>query len=118
MYLSSLLFSLAILVNSPTSDEIWYVWMDTMVTVDGKEIRIVGDQPFVITCCVKSGKYSRLEKSASKWIRQNYDSEYEQTSPLKKIQDMSLAIEIVEKAVSQSTSDNSIKIVGYTDICN
>jgi len=117
MYFSSLLFSLVTLINSPTGDEIWYVWLDTIVTVDGQEVRLVGDQPFVITCCVKSGKYGRLEKSATKWIRNNYDSEYEQASPLKKIQDMSLAIEIVEKAVSQASGNASIQIVAYSDTC-
>jgi len=103
--------------GNPPDEEIWYVWLDTIIQKDGSQVRIVGKQPFSITCCVKSGKYSRLDKTAQKWIRKNYDENFNSSNALKNIQDEKLALEIIKKANIASKSDDGILIVDYLDSC-
>ncbi len=104
------------ITNKPVQDEIWYIWIDTHAKVDGVDMRIVSKEPFSITCCVKSGKYSRLQKDARKWIKKNYDPGFSE-SPLKNIQDESLALLVIEKAIKDSKEDNSILVVDFTREC-
>ena len=100
----------------PSQDEIWYVWIDTQTNIDGTDKRLVSREPFTITCCVKSGKYSRLEKETSKWIKKNFDPDFKYTA-LKNIQDESLALLVIEKAVRASQENDSIIIVDYLRDC-
>ncbi len=100
----------------PSQDETWYVWIDTQANIDGKNKRLVSRAPFTITCCVKSGKYSRLEKETRKWIKKNFDPDFNDTA-LKNIQDESLALLVIEKAVHDSKENDSIIIVDYSREC-
>lgn len=49
--------------------DIWYVWVDTYAQVDGVKKRVVSQKVSMISCCVKSPKYTRLLKTTTKWIR-------------------------------------------------
>ena len=118
MYLSVLITYLFLSFSIPAPQvETWYVWIDTYVTSNGHQTRMVSEKPFAVTCCLKSGKYNRLNKAAEKWIRKNYDPEYKDTA-LKNIQDESLALIVTEKAILESKENHSIIIVDYTRVCN
>ena len=97
--------------------EIWYVWLDAQATVDGKPTRIVGDVAFSITCCIKSPDYSRLEKKAARWIRDNYDENYDGRISLKKIQDADLASSVISWAKGDAENGKDVLIVEYADEC-
>jgi hypothetical protein len=116
----ALILSLSLFVNcsqETVEDKTWYIWLDTTAQIDGKLKRIVSKEPFSITCCVKSGKYNRLQKSAQKWIKNNYDPSFETTSVLKNILDKDLALEVIEKAKLASKTDDGIIMVDYSDSC-
>jgi len=98
--------------------EINYLWIDTVVKIDGNETRLVSDEVVTITCCMKSPKYSRTSRKATKWIRQNYDANYEGTAPFKSIQDKELATSIVNEAVMRSKEDRNIRLVSYPFECD
>ena len=104
------------IIDRPNQDEIWYIWIDTHAKVDGTDMRIVSKEPFSITGCIKSGKYSRLQKDARKWIKKNYDPGFSE-SPLKNIQDESLALLVIEKAIKDSNENSSILIVDFSREC-
>lgn len=113
----SLILSFVLVVQPTPQEEVWYVWLDTPAEVNGKEVRLVGSQVFSITCCVKSGKFTRLEKSAAKWVRKHHDPSYDQEHALKKIQNESLAMEVVSKAHAEAEGDPTIMLVDYTATC-
>ncbi len=116
----TLILSLSLLINfqeKPIEEKIWYIWLDTTAQIDGKQKRIVSKEPFAITCCVKSGKYNRLQKSAQKWIRTTYDPSFEMSNVLKNILDKELALEVINKAKLASETDDGIIIVDYSDTC-
>ena len=118
----ALILSLGLFLNSlsmpsAVEDKTWYVWLDTAAVVDGKEVRIVGESYFTITCCVKSGKFSRLEKSAEKWVKSNYDPSFEKSDVLKKIEDGDLAREVITQAHQDAENSDTILLVNYSDSC-
>ena len=115
--LSSFLLTLLLSIQPIQQEEVWYVWLDTPAEVNGKEVRLVGSQVFSITCCVKSGKFSRLEKAAAKWVKKNHDPSYDQAHALKKIQDENLAMEVIRKAQKEADNDETIMLVDYTATC-
>ncbi len=118
MYLVGLIAYVLLSFNTPaTQVEIWYVWIDANATVNGQQTRIVSKKPFAITCCVKSGKYTRLNKAAEKWIRENYDPEYAGPAVFKNIQDEDLALTIISKASEEAEKGNSVLLVDYTATC-
>ena len=64
------------IAQSDTEVETWYVWIDTEVSIEGKNQRLVSDSPITITCCVKSPKYRRFIKKTSSWISKNISESY------------------------------------------
>jgi hypothetical protein len=113
----AIILSLSLLINPiQQEEEVWFVWLDTPATVDGQKVRLVGKSFFPITCCVKSGKFSKLEKSALTWVQKNYDGTI-QTPVLKKIQDEALAMEVVKGAQEAASKDDSIHLVDYSESC-
>ena len=120
--ISSIIFiALLISISSYAQEdevEINYLWIDTVVTLDGIETRLVSDEVAQINCCMKSPKYSRVSKKVSRWIKENIDENYEGITPLKSLQDLALATAIVNDAVAKSEEDTSIRIVSYAIRCN
>ena len=125
MNLLSLLLGWTLMLNSSFQDMpqvleedeiIWYIWLDTPAMVQGEQVRLIGNKPFRITCCVKSGKYNRLQKAAVKWVKENYDPGITGKSILKNIKDESLALKVIADAKS-SDSDLKIIMVDYSDSC-
>ena len=115
-----ILFSLPALVygqDKKEEEEINYVWIDTMVTIDESEVRIVSNDIIRISCCMKSPKYSRVSAKAVKWIRKTFDPEYEGT-PFKTLQNLDLATTVIESAKSKSVDDASIKMIDYEYKCD
>ena len=97
--------------------EINYVWIDTMITIDETEVRIVSKEVTRITCCMKSPKYSRVSARAANWIRKTYDANYEGI-PFKTLQNLQLAVEVVDAAVEKAESDDALTVVDYEYKCN
>ena len=93
--------------------EINYLWIDAVVNIDGKETRIVSDEVTKITCCMKSPKYNRVSKKASKWIKENIDGNYSGMSPLRSLLDVELASTIVNEPIAKSEEVDNIRIVSY-----
>lgn len=114
LILSILIFPI---LQTQAQDETWYIWIDTSVVINGEEKRMVSEEPFAITCCLKSGKYNRLQKSAVKWIQKNYDSRYEKQVTFRSIQDKSLALEVIQKAHLEAEGGASVLLVSYLDSC-
>ena len=48
--------------EAESTNETWYVWIDTEVPIDNKMVKIVSNEPMVITCCPKSAKYRKFVK--------------------------------------------------------
>ena len=88
-----------------------------MVHIDGVETRLVSGEPITITCCLQSSKYTRLQKSAVKWIKKNYNSDYNFRSAFVLIQDKSLAMEVINDARVKSESGEAILMIEYDVIC-
>ena len=78
---------------------------------------MVSEEPFAITCCLKSGKYNRLQKSAVKWIQKNYDAHYDRDVTFRSIQDKSLALAVIQKACLDAEGGASVLLVSYLDSC-
>lgn len=110
LVLSSVTLSLA-------QKDIWYVWVDTQINKDGKDIRLVSEAPIKITCCVKSPKFKRFQKKAAKWIRSNYDAAFDGESPLRNIEDKSFAVTVIEEAEKKKESGQPILLVKYSATC-
>ena len=110
----SALFSQSIHAQTiePTNDT-WYVWIDITIPVEGVETRLISDEPMEITCCLQSAKYRKFVKKAAKWINTNVSSDFTKELELTKIQDPSLAHEMIHKA-KQATN---IRILDYSATC-
>ncbi|MDN5211169.1 hypothetical protein QQ020_03880 [Fulvivirgaceae bacterium BMA12] len=101
-----------------TTNDTWFVWIDATAQSDGQTSRIVSNEPFKITCCVKSPKYRKLLKRAEKWIQKNVDENYRGESPLGKIQDADLALTMIKEATEQNTPGTKLIRVDYKEKCN
>ena len=100
------------------SSDIWYVWIDTTTGTGGQTSRILSNQAFKISCCVKSPKYRRLLKKTEKWIQKNVDKNYNGESPLNKIQDAGLAETMIREASAQNQEGSKLIRVDYQERCN
>lgn len=103
--------------NDSTND-IWYVWIDTTTGAEGQTSRILSKEAFKISCCVKSPKYRRLLKKTEKWIQKNVDKDYKGESPLNKIQDANLAATMIREATGQNQDGPKLILVDYQEKCN
>lgn len=100
------------------SSDIWYVWIDTTTGTGEQASRILSNQAFKISCCVKSPKYRRLLKKTEKWIQKNVDKNYNGESPLNKIQDAALAETMIREALAQDQKGSKLIRVDYQEKCN
>ena len=98
-------------------EEIWYVWIDTQISRGENVVRLVSEKPIKITCCVKSPKFKRFQKKTAKWIRNNYDENFDLETPLKNIEDKTLADAVISEALEKSKADPSILMISYTASC-
>jgi len=98
--------------------EINYIWIDTVVKIEGKDARLVSNDIVEISCCMKSPKYSRVSSKAAKWIKENFDQAYTGKSPFKSLQDSTLALHLIAEARKKSDGDQSIRMVEYEFKCN
>jgi len=98
-------------------EDIWYVWVDTQINKGGEVVRLVSNEPIRITCCVKSPKFKRLQKKTAKWIKDNYDQNFDLESPLKNIEDKSLAFTVIGDAEKKAESGENILMIKYTTSC-
>ena len=99
--------------ESNTKNETWYVWINTEVPIDKKMVKIVSNEPMVITCCPKSSKYRKFVKKTAKWITENISEEYNGELSLMKIQDQDLANE----TIAQLKEVDGVIIVDYVVAC-
>ena len=95
------------------ANDTWYVWIDVTVSIDEKPTRLISSEPLTITCCPQSAKYRKFVKKTSKWLTDNIAPEFDGELALTKIQDLSLAKEMIDKA---KQSDN-VRIVDYQGSC-
>ena len=112
-----LLFSHGLAIAQEDTEEVWYVWLDAQIDKEGQNVRMVGDAPFKVTCCVKSPAFARLEKKTAAWIRENHDPNYQGRTSLKKIQDMDLAQSVISWAKRDAAAGKGITIVSYAEEC-
>jgi len=118
-YLTILILSLCVITVAKAQEkEIWYVWVDTQVDIKGAETRVVSDEPFKITCCVRSGKYRKLVKEAKRWIKSNLSEDYRSEITLRNIQDLSFAETIISEAKRKAEAGENIKIIKYSRSCD
>ena len=117
-YLFTLFLFFQISLAQAQEEEIWYVWIDTQISQDGNTVRLVSEEPIRITCCVKSPKFKRFQKQTAKWIKKNYDQDFDTETPLRNIEDKSLAETVISEAIQKSESDKSIVIISYSATCN
>ncbi len=99
--------------ESSTSNDTWYVWVDTEVPINNKMVRIVSGEPMTITCCPKSAKYRKFVKKTAKWLVQNVSADYNGELSLMKIQDQDLAYQTI--AALKERED--VLVVNYTAEC-
>jgi len=99
------------------SQDTWYLWIDTYADINGENTRIVSEEPFAITCCLKSGKYRRFLKKSAQWIRNNVDKNFNQSNALKNIQDLSFARDMIADAKRNKEAGDKIKFVKFSAIC-
>jgi len=95
------------------ANDTWYVWIDVTMPIDGKSTRVISAVPMEITCCLQSAKYRKFVKKAAKWINTNVSSEYNEALELAKIQDLSLASAMIDKA----KQSNNARIIEYQVSC-
>lgn len=112
--ISCFLLVVAFNANSQSSTDIWYVWIDTQVTIDGQPKRLMNEKPFRINCCVKSSDFRKLNKKVAKFIRAEYDPDYDARIVLKSIQDPSFAELMIRKA----KDNNNIVWTNYSASCD
>jgi hypothetical protein len=103
----------ALAQETSINNETWYVWIDTEVPIDGKMIKIVSNEPMVITCCPKSAKYRKFVKKAAKWIGQNITDDYDGNLSLMKIQDEEMA----KLSISKIKEISGVRIIDYIAVC-
>jgi len=112
-------FSFMAKAQTQQTQDIWYVWIDTDVTIDGTIYRVISDKPILITCCIKSAKYRKLVKKSSKWIKDNISKTYDGKLELMKLQDRQLAEKIVSDIqLGNTPSVHPLKIVKYRFRCH
>jgi len=99
--------------ESTAANDTWYVWIDTEVPLDDKMVKIVSNEPMVITCCPKSSKYRKFVKKTAKWITENISEAYNGELSLMKIQDQDLANE----TIAQLKELDGVIIVDYVAAC-
>jgi hypothetical protein len=100
--------------SSEETNDTWYVWVDVTVPIDEKPTRLISSELLTITCCPQSAKYRKFVKKTSKWLIANVAPEFNGELALSKIQDLSLAKEMIDKA---KQSDNA-RIIDYQGSCN
>ena len=96
-----------------TKNETWYVWIDTEVPIENKIVKIVSNEPMVITCCPKSAKYRKFVKKTAKWITENVAADYNGELSLMKIQDKDLA----NQTIANLKETEGVIIINYTADC-
>ena len=107
-------FTQSVLAQERTAaNDTWYVWIDTEVPLDDKMVKIVSNEPMVITCCPKSSKYRKFVKKTAKWITENISEAYNGELSLMKIQDQDLANE----TIAQLKELDGVIIVDYVAAC-
>ena len=95
------------------TNDTWYVWIDVTVSIDEKPARLISSAPLTITCCPQSAKYRKFVKKTSKWLIDNIAPEFDGELALSKIQDLSLAKEMIDKA----KQSNNARIIDYQGSC-
>ena len=107
-------FSQSLLAQeSNANNETWYVWIDTEVPIDNKMVKVVSNEPMVITCCPKSAKYRKFVKKTAKWITENISEDYNGELSLMKIQDQDLA----KQTIARLKEVDGVIIVDYVAAC-
>ena len=120
----TILFSIVLLItcgfsqtvcgqDTEAANETWYVWIDTEVPINNKMVKIVSNEPMVITCCPKSAKYRKFVKKTAKWITENIAPEYNGELSLMKIQDVDLA----NQTIARLKESEGVLIVDYVAVC-
>jgi len=99
--------------STKAAKEIWYVWIDTEVPIDGKLVRIISNRPSEISCCLKSPKYRKFVKKTNKWIVKNISPQFKDHLSLYKIQDLLLA----EEMVATAKLEEGVRIINYNAVC-
>ena len=104
---------LALAQEASTKNETWYVWIDTEVPIENKMVKIVSNEPMVITCCPKSAKYRKFVKKTAKWITENVAVDYNGELSLMKIQDKDLA----NQTLANLKETDGVRIINYVADC-
>ena len=99
--------------EAESTNETWYVWIDTEVPIDNKMVKIVSNEPMVITCCPKSSKYRKFVKKTAKWITQNIAVDYNGELSLMKIQDQDLALQ----TIARLKETDGVMVIDYVAVC-
>ena len=99
--------------EAESTNETWYVWIDTEVPIDNKMVKIVSNEPMVITCCPKSSKYRKFVKKTAKWITQNIAADYNGELSLMKIQDQDLAMQ----TIARLKEAEGVMVIDYVGVC-
>jgi len=118
LYIATLLMlggfsQFAMAQNSSTSNDTWYVWIDTEVPIDGSMVKIVSNELMVITCCPKSAKYRKFVRKTAKWIVENVSADYNGELSLMKIQDETLALASIKTLMA----NEGVLVVDYSSSC-
>ena len=104
---------LALAQEASTKNETWYVWIDAEVPIENKMVKIVSNEPMVITCCPKSAKYRKFVKKTAKWITENVSADYNGELSLMKIQDKDLA----NQTIANLKETDGVRIIDYVADC-
>jgi hypothetical protein len=99
--------------ETDATNDTWYVWIDTEVPIDNKMVKIVSNEPIIITCCPKSAKYRKFVKKTAKWLTENVSEDYNGELSLMKIQDEELALQTIAR-LKESTG---ILVIDYVAAC-
>ena len=99
--------------EAESTNETWCVWIDTEVPIDNKMVKIVSNEPMVITCCPKSSKYRKFVKKTAKWITQNIAVDYNGELSLMKIQDQDLALQ----TIARLKETDGVMVIDYVAVC-
>ena len=104
---------IAMAQETDTKNETWYVWIDTEVPIDNKMVKIISNEPMVITCCPQSAKYRKFVKKTAKWITENISEDYNGELSLMKIQDQDLAL----LTIAQLKEMEGVRVIDYVAAC-
>jgi len=99
--------------ETDATNDTWYVWIDTEVPIDDKMVKIVSNEPMIITCCPKSAKYRKFVKKTAKWLTENVSEDYNGQLSLMKIQDQDLALQTIARLKETA----GILVVDYVAAC-